>query len=129
VIYVDTSVVLAELLAEDRRLGAMFWNQDLVASRLLEFETWNAIRGRGLVQTHMSGAVDLLNSIRLFEITAPIVTAPEIGSPVRTRTLDTIHLATFRFIQRRVPELALATYDARMAEAARAERFALYPLA
>jgi hypothetical protein len=37
-IYVDTSVALAHLLAEDRCPPPGFWSQDLVTSRLLEYE-------------------------------------------------------------------------------------------
>jgi hypothetical protein len=36
VIYLDTSVVLAELFAEDRRPRPEFWMGQLVSSRLLE---------------------------------------------------------------------------------------------
>ena len=43
-IYVDRSVALAELLAEDRMPPDDFWQRDLlVASRLLEYEVWNGI--------------------------------------------------------------------------------------
>jgi len=35
-IYLDTSVLLAQLYAEDRAPPAAFWAQTLVASRLLE---------------------------------------------------------------------------------------------
>jgi hypothetical protein len=38
VIYLDTSVVLAQLLAEDRRPPAALWTEVLVSSRLLEYE-------------------------------------------------------------------------------------------
>ena len=58
-IYVDTSVVLAQLLAEDRR-------------------------------------------------------------PARVRTLDALHLASLEYLRDRRLEVRLATYDRRMAEAARA---------
>ena len=38
-IYVDTSVVLAELLAEDRSPPARLWESDLVSSRLLDLQS------------------------------------------------------------------------------------------
>jgi len=42
VIYLDTSVVaLAYLLTEDRALSASIWQEQLVSSRLLEYEIWN----------------------------------------------------------------------------------------
>ena len=37
-IYLDTSVVLAQLLAEDRIPPAGLWRQSLVSSRLLQYE-------------------------------------------------------------------------------------------
>jgi len=48
VIYVDTSVALAQLLAEDRRPPASLWNETLVASRLLEYELWTRLHARKL---------------------------------------------------------------------------------
>jgi len=41
VIYLDTSVALAELLAEDRRARPTLWEEPLVSSRLLEYELWS----------------------------------------------------------------------------------------
>jgi hypothetical protein len=38
VIYLDTSVALAEILAEDRKPPESLWAETLVASRLLEYE-------------------------------------------------------------------------------------------
>jgi hypothetical protein len=46
VIYVDTSVALAELFAEDRRPPPDFWKGQLVSSRLLEYELWTRIQAR-----------------------------------------------------------------------------------
>jgi hypothetical protein len=36
VIYLDSSVVLAQLFAEDRRPASGFWSETLIASRLAE---------------------------------------------------------------------------------------------
>lgn len=36
-IYLDTSVALAHLLAEDRQPPASLWDETLVSSRLLEY--------------------------------------------------------------------------------------------
>ena len=55
-IYVDTSVALAELLAEDRRPGESFWNQTLVSSRLLEYEVWTRVHARKLARSHGEAA-------------------------------------------------------------------------
>jgi len=45
-IYLDTSVVLAELLAEDQRPPDGPWDDTLVSSRLLEYEVWTIHRAR-----------------------------------------------------------------------------------
>ena len=45
--------------------------------------------------------------------------------PVSLRTLDAIHLSTFLFLQNRGLKLELATYDKRMARAAKALGIAL----
>ncbi len=39
-IYVDTSVLLARLLSEDRQPPPWIWDETLVSSRLLEYEGW-----------------------------------------------------------------------------------------
>lgn len=42
-IYVDTSVVLAHLLAEDRRPPAALWDEVLIACRLVDEEIWTRL--------------------------------------------------------------------------------------
>jgi hypothetical protein len=55
-IYLDSSVALAYLLAEDRYPSNKLWDQRIISSRLLEFEVWNQINPRRLRDTH-GGAV------------------------------------------------------------------------
>jgi hypothetical protein len=52
VIYLDSSVALAHLLAEDRSPPESIWRETLVASRLLEYEVWNRIHARRLACSH-----------------------------------------------------------------------------
>jgi hypothetical protein len=47
-IYLDSSVALAYLLGEDRLWAESIWEQSLISSRLLEYETWKRIHARGL---------------------------------------------------------------------------------
>jgi hypothetical protein len=47
VIYLDTSVAIAQLLAEMRQPPAALWDESLVSSRLLEYELWTQINARG----------------------------------------------------------------------------------
>jgi hypothetical protein len=49
-IYLDSSVALAHLLAEDRFPPDEFWDEQLVSSRLLECEV-------GIVSTHTSSKI------------------------------------------------------------------------
>lgn len=51
-IYLDTSVALAQLLAEVRRPPVSIWRETLVASRLLEYELWTRVNARGLARSH-----------------------------------------------------------------------------
>jgi hypothetical protein len=55
VIYFDSSVALAYLLAEDRLPPLDLWQQQLVSSRLLEYEVWNWIHARRLECSHPFG--------------------------------------------------------------------------
>jgi hypothetical protein len=53
IVYLDTSVVLARLFAEDRSPPDALWSQPLVASRLLEYDalhlsTLDFLRTQGL---------------------------------------------------------------------------------
>jgi hypothetical protein len=52
-IYIDTSVALAQLLAEDRMPPIRLWQETLVASRLLIYELWTRIHARGLDESHV----------------------------------------------------------------------------
>ena len=47
-IYLDTSVALAHLLAEDVIPNATLWSETLVSSRLLEYELWTRVHARRL---------------------------------------------------------------------------------
>ena len=119
-IYVDTSVALAHLLAEDRRPPAQMWSEELVTSRLLEYELWTRIHGRGLAVTHGDDARLLLARLAFLELERPVLDRALASFPVPVRTLDALHLASLAFLRERGKDVRLATYDARMAEAAEA---------
>lgn len=118
-IYVDTSVALAHLLAEDRRPPASLWRETLIASRLLEYELWVRIHARGLARSHGEAARQLLGRIALIEL-APAVLARALEPfPIPVRTLDALHLASIEFIRSLRQRVSLASYDDRMLTAAR----------
>ena len=119
-IYVDTSVALAHLLAEDRRPPAELWSEELVTSRILEYELWTRIHGRGLAATHGDAARLMLARLVFLELERPVLDRALAPFPVPVRTLDALHLATLVFLRERRLEVRLASYDARMLGAAEA---------
>jgi hypothetical protein len=129
VIYVDSSVVLAQLLAEDRYPDPSFWaSGPFVSSRLLEYEVWTRINGRGLHSSHADDVRSLLGRLAFLELT-PIVLARAIeplSEPVRT--LDALHLASIEFLRGMGQDPGLATYDRRMETAAAALAIRLVPV-
>lgn len=113
-IYLDTSVVLAQLLAEDRRPPASLWSETLVASRLVEYETWTRLHSRRLARSHGSAARELLARVSLLEL-SPLVLARALEAfPVPVRTLDALHLASIEYLRAQRLEIRLASYDERM---------------
>jgi len=120
VIYVDTSVALAHLFAEDRRPPASFWTEPLASSRLLEYEIRTRLHARGATPSRAEAAQEVIARISLLEL-APIVLARALEPfPVSVRTLDALHLASCRFLQDRGQRVELASYDHRMTHAASA---------
>lgn len=113
-IYVDTSVVLAHLLAEDRRPPATFWQQTLVSSRLLEYETWTRLHARSLAASRSDAAHETLARISLLELAPPVLQRALDPLPIPVRTLDALHLASCDFLRRRGHDVELASYDQRM---------------
>jgi predicted nucleic acid-binding protein len=128
VIYLDSSVVLAHLLMEERRPPAAFWEQIPVSSRLLEYEVWNRIWARGLGQSHREEVRASLAKIEMIELTRRSLRRALEPFPVGVRTLDALHLATMGFIHDGGESLQLASYDNRLIAAAQALGIALAAL-
>jgi predicted nucleic acid-binding protein len=118
--YLDSSVVLAHLLMEDRRPPAALWDQVPVSSRLLEYEVWNRIWARGLGQSHREEVRALLAKIEMVELTRVSLRRALEPFPVGVRTLDALHLATIEFLRSEGQLPQLASYDMRLVAAARA---------
>jgi predicted nucleic acid-binding protein len=119
VTYLDTSVVLAELFAEDRRPQPDFWKGRLVASRLLEYETWTRVHARGAGATHGEAVREILGGVALVELAPTVLACAAEPFPAAVRTLDALHLATALFLAGRGQVKEVATYDERLARAAR----------
>ena len=124
-IYLDTSVVLAFLFAEDRAPPDRFWSQTLVASRLLEFEVFNRVHARGAATTYAADARQLVDRVNLLEMSAGVLSRALQPFARPVRTLDALHLGTMDFLRAQGLKPALATYDQRLAAAAIGEGFAL----
>lgn len=119
-IYLDTSVALAHLLAEDRRPPPELWAEELVSSRLLEYELWTRLNAQDLVRSHGDLARLLLARLAWLELRPAVLERARHAFPVPVRTLDALHLASVGFLREHGKDVTLATYDERMAEAARA---------
>ena len=119
-IYIDSSVVLAHLLAELRRPPEHLWAESLVASRLLEYEVWNRLHARGRAETHGEAAEEAIGQIALLELSPVILTRALSAFPAPVRTLDALHLASLDYLRGQRQTVELATYDRRMTAVARA---------
>lgn len=127
-IYLDTSVALAQLLAEDRIPPGRLWEQTLVSSRLLAYEVWTRLHARGLGGSHGDAAQQIVGRLSLLELTPPVLSRALEEFPVPVRTLDALHLASMDFLRRHGQTVHLATYDERMREAAVGMEFPLYDM-
>ena len=118
-IYADSSVLLADLLAERRVPPATLWDEDLASSRLLAYEVWNRIHAHGLTTSHGERAAGLLARINLTEMGQRALARALEPWPVSLRTLDALHLATMEFLRSTGEPVELASYDGRLIAAAR----------
>jgi predicted nucleic acid-binding protein len=128
VIYLDTSVALAHLLAEDRRPPDSLWRQSLVASRLLEYELWTRLNARRLGASHGELARRLLERLAILEMLPNVLARALEPFPAPVRTLDALHLASIDFLRGRGRAIELASYDDRLLVAATAFGVPIAPL-
>jgi predicted nucleic acid-binding protein len=128
VIYLDTSVVLAQLFAEDRVPPPELWEDVLVSSRLAVYETWTRVHARKLSASHGDNVRTLFGRVALIEMVAPVLARALEPFPAPVRTLDALHLASIEFLRAQSQSVSLATYDERLRTAARALGVTIYPL-
>lgn len=127
-IYLDSSVALAQLLAEDRYPPAAFWEAPMVSSRLLEFELWTRVHARGLTGSHGESVRALLGRVAMLELIPEVLARALEPFPLPVRTLDALHLASLHFLRAEGLDVPLASYDERMVAAARRLGFPVAPL-
>ena len=126
--YVDSSVLLAAVLVEDRAPDAPFWDGAVISSRLLTYEVWTRINPPWGTETHAESARAFLDRIDLLEMTPPVLARALEPFPVRVRTLDALHLASAEYLRAQGQRVRLASYDRRMRQAARRLKIPLYRL-
>ncbi|HEX2255674.1 MAG TPA: PIN domain-containing protein [Afifellaceae bacterium] len=117
-IYLDSSVVLAHLLTEDRQPPMSLWGERLTSSRLLEYEVWNRLHVHGVGRAKGEEARNLIDRIAVVELTPPVLERALEPFPVPVRTLDSLHLASIEFLRAHRQAVELATYDNRLVIAA-----------
>ncbi|MGA2383093.1 MAG: PIN domain-containing protein [Gemmatimonadales bacterium] len=127
-IYLDTSVALAQLLAEDRKPPAALWQASLVSSRLLEYEVWVRLHARGLAASHGEAARELLARVAFVELDRRVLARALEPFPTAVAALDALHLASAEFVRGHGQDVALASYDRQMIRAADALGLEIYPL-
>jgi hypothetical protein len=128
VTYIDGSVALARLLLEPRSSSEQFWQEQLVSSRLLEYEVWNRVYASGLTSSHASEASALLAGIELVEMERPVLARALEPLPLSLRTLDALYLATMVFLRGNGAAVELASYDSRLLAAAQALGIPMAPV-
>jgi hypothetical protein len=119
VIYLDSSVAFAYLLAADRCPSDELWGEQLVSSRLLECEVRNRINANRLQSSHGEAVRNLIGRIAIIEMVGPVLARALQPFPIAVRTLDAIHLAALEFIRAQKQDVQLASYDDRLVAVAR----------
>jgi hypothetical protein len=126
VIYLDSSVVLAQLFGEQRRLPVAVGDEYVTSSQLLQYEVWNRIHARGLTHSHGLITQELLNRVMLLALSPPILARALEPFPVAVRTLDALHLASIEYLRQREQEIMLASFDRRLLAGALALGIPIY---
>ena len=126
--YVDSSAVLAHVLAEDRHPRPALWNEKLVSSRLLEYEVWVRLHALGIAETHSGPAERIIGGTDLLELSPSVLGRALRPFPSPLRTLDALHIASMVHLRDNGERVELASYDRRMTAVAEAMGFPLYDL-
>jgi len=124
-IYLDTSIALAHLLAENHAPPTELWSETLVSSRLIEYELWTRINARGLVKSHGDYVRELVSRLAILELAPAVLTRALDPFPAIVRTLDAIHLASADFLRAQRQSIEIAAYDERLVVAARKMGFTI----
>ncbi len=124
-IYLDTSVALAHLLAEDRQPPESLWGEELVSSRLLEYELATRLNALNAGADARSAARALVARVAMIELVGPVLEDATGVRETSVRTLDALHLASAAFLRDQGVDVIVATYDRRLRRAAEDRGFEL----
>ncbi len=127
-VFLETSVFLASVLAEERCPPDELFRRPLTASRLIEFETRVRLHARGLDHIHGATARELLGQINFLPLSDAVLARALEPFPVPLRTLDALHLASAHHLHTQGYTVELASYDARLLRAAAALGIPAYEL-
>ena len=119
-IYVDSSVLLAELFGEDQKPSETLWDEQLTSSRLSEYEVWTRLHALDVGERYEIEAARLLGGVSLLDMTPRVLGRALEPFPVALRTLDALHVASIEHLRAERVGVSLATFDRRMTDAARA---------
>jgi len=131
-VYVDSSVILRIIFGESDRLARWDDIEESVASVLLHVECYRSIdRARVAraadsqnILTYRNATSSILERITLVDVTSAVIARAVQPLPFVIRTLDAIHLATaLQWREQNDRDIAFATHDRSLGEAARATGF------
>jgi hypothetical protein len=128
VIYLDASVALAQLLAEEKLPPGGLWSETVISSRLLQYETWVVLHARKLSESHGEELRTLLGRISFLELEPRILARAMEPFPSPLRTLDALHLASLAHLRDHGQSPRLASYDGRLVGVARRMKFEVFRL-
>jgi hypothetical protein len=127
-IYLDSSVALADILSEERTPPEQLFSARNGSSRLLAYEVWNRLHAFGLGESHGDRTRALLGRVLMIELEPRILARALQPFPLPVRTLDGLHLASMAFLRAQGESVELASFDKRLNAAAEAMQFGLFPL-
>jgi predicted nucleic acid-binding protein len=131
-VYVDSSVVLRIIFGESGRLAMWDDIEESIASVLLHVECYRSIdRARVAraadsekILTYRNATSSVLERITLVDVTSTVIARAVQPLAFVIRTLDAIHLATaLQWREQHDRDIAFATHDRSLGEAARATGF------
>lgn len=127
-IYIDSSVALAQLFTEPGTVPDVLWEGPVVSSRLLAYEVWNRIHARELAVRLGQQAEVLLKHTNLIDLSPEVLDRALQPFPRSVKTLDALHLATVEYLRSQGQSIQLASFDNRMIDVARALGVNVYDL-